>query len=241
MSVNDAPLKHVAIIMDGNGRFAKKQGLPRVAGHKKGASVAKDIVAYAAEIGIGVLSLFTFSSENWFRPKGEVSFLMDLFIRSLKKELNALTKNNIRITFTGNRAGLSEAVLKVMDDAMVKTATNSGLVLNIVFNYGGKWDIVSACQKIAKQCLNDDLSVNDIDEKVFEKALCMSDLPAPELFIRTSGEYRISNFFLWQLAYTELYFTDVFWPEFSVNEFDKALDWYRARERRFGLTSEQVG
>lgn len=231
---------HVAVIMDGNGRWAQSMGQLRLAGHKAGAKVAKAIVAHAARRGVKVLSLFAFSSENWSRPKKEVGFLMDLFIKSLNGELNSLHDNQVKLRFTGDQTGLSDKIIQAMNDAVALTSQNKGLILNVVFNYGGKWDIIQATKKLAKQCMEDALTPEDITEEVYEQALSMSALPHPDLLIRTSGESRLSNFFLWQLAYAELFFCDCFWPEFSASRFDEALDWYDSRNRRFGLVQSQL-
>lgn len=229
------------MIMDGNGRWAQSKGYLRLAGHKAGAKVAKSIVEHAAKRGVKVLSLFAFSSENWCRPPKEVGFLMDLFIKSLSNELKHLHENKVKLCFTGDKTGLSKKIVEAMEEAVALTSDNSGLILNVVFNYGGKWDILQATRLIAKQCLEGDLDIDGIDERVFEDALSMSQLPHPDLLIRTSGESRISNFFLWQLAYTELFFCDCFWPDFSTGQFDEALSWYDSRNRRFGLVQSQLG
>ena len=226
--------------MDGNGRWAEKQGLPRVEGHRAGVSVVKDIVQCCLEKKIFTLSLFAFSSENWARPTVEVDFLMQLFIQALGREIKELHLHGVRLRFTGNRNQLSQALCEEMRSAEAITEKNDQLILNIVLNYGGKWDIVQAAKTLALQVANGKLLLDDIDEIMFEKSLNTHGLPDPDLFIRTSGEQRISNFFLWQLAYTELYFTDIHWPDFSVSEFEKALACFNNRRRRYGLTEKQL-
>jgi undecaprenyl diphosphate synthase len=227
--------------MDGNGRWARARGQLRLSGHKAGAKATKEIVKHAAMKGIKVLSIFAFSSENWQRPKKEVGFLMDLFVHSLKGELNSLNENQVKLCFTGEKNGLSDKLIKAIQDAEALTEHNKGMVLNVVFNYGGKWDIVQATKKIVGACLLGELDKEAITEDVFAHALATKSLPSPDLLIRTSGECRISNFFLWQLAYAELYFCECYWPDFSPKELDKALLWYQDRERRFGLLKDQKG
>ncbi len=232
--------QHIAIVMDGNGRWAKQRGKVRLKGHAAGAKAAKAVISHAASIKINCLSLFSFSSENWMRPKQEVSFLMGLFVETLAKELAELHNNNIKIVFSGSREQLSDKLCTIMDQATQKTQNNSGMTLNIVFNYGGRWDIVEATKSIADSIRSNQLKPDDIDEALLGERLCLAGLPEPDLFIRTSGEFRISNFFLWQLAYSELYFCDNLWPDFDCEAFDKALTWFARRERRFGKTSAQL-
>lgn len=232
--------KHVAIVMDGNGRWAEQQALPRIEGHRAGVETVRAIVQACVERDIDILSLFTFSSENWSRPTSEVDFLMQLFIHALEKELDELNENGVRLRFTGERAALSPALQDKMKAAELLTQGNQRLTLNLMMNYGGKWDILQAAKTMSSDVISGQLALDHIDESTFASYLSVADLPDPDLLIRTSGEQRISNFFLWQFAYTELYFSDIFWPDFTVEEFDKALTWFSARERRYGKTSKQV-
>lgn len=231
---------HVAIVMDGNGRWAERQGLPRVEGHRVGVNVVKTMVRCCIEKKISVLSLFAFSCENWQRPVQEVEFLMDLFLQALAREIDELHQNGVRLNFTGDRQILSSLLQQKMQAAEDLTHTNTALTLNVVMNYTGQWDILQAARCIASQVQQGHLTPEDINESLFERYLDTQGLPNPDLFIRTSGEQRISNFFLWQLAYTELYFTETSWPDFSIEEFEKALLFYAYRERRYGKTSSQV-
>ncbi|MFC3909708.1 polyprenyl diphosphate synthase [Legionella dresdenensis] len=232
--------KHVAIVMDGNGRWALKQGLARAEGHRAGAEAVKAVIRGCVKHAIPVLSLFAFSSENWTRPEQEVSFLMQLFLKSLEKEVAELHQNGVCLRFTGCRENLSQDLQQQMQKAERLTLNNNRLILNIVINYGGRWDIVEAAKAIAAKVKANEISIADINEQVFGNALSMNDLPEPDLFIRTSGEQRISNFFLWQMAYTELYFTEVLWPDFTLEEFEGALSVFANRERRYGKTSQQL-
>lgn len=224
--------------MDGNGRWAENRGLPRVEGHRVGVEAVKAIVQSCLENKIAVLSLFAFSSENWARPAIEVDFLMQLFVKALGREIQELHQHGVCLRFTGDRSNLSELLCREMQAAESLTSKNSQLILNIALNYGGKWDIVQAAKALVKQAIDDEISLENIDEIAFEKLLNTSGLPDPDLFIRTSGEQRISNFFLWQLAYTELYFSDILWPDFTADEFEKALACFSMRKRRYGLTTE---
>lgn len=226
--------------MDGNGRWASRKGLLRVEGHRAGVDTVKAIIQCCLKKNISILSLFAFSSENWARPEAEVEFLMDLFLQALNKEVAELDKQGVALRFTGCRDGLSPVLQDKMRKTEALTAANNRLVLNIVINYGGRWDIIQATKKIAGLVLEEALPIDAIDESLFTKYLGTDDLPDPDLFIRTSGEHRISNFFLWQLAYTELYFSEVHWPEFTADEFEKALTSYSQRERRYGKTSSQL-
>lgn len=226
--------------MDGNGRWASRKGLLRVEGHRAGVDTVKAIIQCCLKKNISILSLFAFSSENWARPEAEVEFLMDLFLQALNKEVAELDKQGVALRFTGCRDGLSPVLQDKMRKTEALTAANNRLVLNIVINYGGRWDIIQATKKIAGLVLEEALPIDAIDESLFTKYLDTDDLPDPDLFIRTSGEHRISNFFLWQLAYTELYFSEVHWPEFTADEFEKALTSYSQRERRYGKTSSQL-
>ncbi len=226
--------------MDGNGRWASQRGLPRIAGHKAGVDAVREIIQTSAELGIEVLSLFAFSSENWSRPPLEVKGLMTLFFTALNKEIKNLHKNGVRIRFIGERSRFSQKLQTSMTDAETLTADNTGLILVIAVNYGGRWDITQACRAVAndlKQGLIDEAS---IDETFFQSYLSLRDLPEPDLFIRTSGEQRMSNFFLWQCAYSELFFTDCFWPDFRREQYEQALEDYQTRQRRFGKTADQI-
>ncbi len=232
--------QHVAIIMDGNGRWAESRGLMRFEGHSAGIKAVKTILKSCLDIQIPVLSLFAFSSENWLRPEEEVNFLMQLFLETLQAEVQELNKNQICLRFTGDRQGLSPAIREQMHYAEELTASNEALTLNLALNYGGRWEIVRAVRRIAEDIKTGNLEINSIDEQSFGQYLTTFGLPDPDLFIRTSGESRISNFFLWQLAYTELYFTPTLWPDFTKEEFEKALICFQKRERRYGKTSQQL-
>lgn len=232
--------RHIAIIMDGNGRWAKKRLLPRFAGHKAGVDAVRRIVKSCAEGGIEVLTLFAFSSENWRRPTQEVDFLMNLFIVMLEKEAKKLHKQNIQVRIIGDRFKLNEKLQKQIEYTEKLTANNTGLTFVIAANYGGQWDISEAARRLAIEVECGRLSSQEITPSLIQSNLALADLPLPDLFIRTSGEKRISNFMLWQLAYSELYFTDVLWPDFTAKELNKALEFYANRERRFGYISEQL-
>ena len=232
--------RHVAIVMDGNGRWAIQRKLPRVAGHRAGAKTVKSIVEYAAQLKIEVLTLFAFSLENLARPAAEVKFLMSLFLQSLEDNTNELHRNNIRLRIIGEHQQFDKKLLQKIQKAETLTAKNTGLTLVIAINYSGRWDIVRASQQIAAAVESQQLSASMITQELFQRYLCLSDLPAPDLLIRTSGEQRISNFMLWQFAYTELFFSSVYWPDFNEAAFNEALEFYQTRERRFGLISEQV-
>ncbi|MDP3560129.1 MAG: isoprenyl transferase [Legionellaceae bacterium] len=230
--------QHIAIIMDGNGRWARERGLERIEGHVAGVEAAKKVVQACLDSAIPVVSLFAFSSENWMRPQGEVDFLMQLFIKALEKETETIHGQNVRIKFIGDRAGLSPVLVERMQRAEDLTQQNQRLTLNLVINYGGRWDIVHAAKRLAQQVQDGMLSLNDIDEALFSSHLSTADVPDPDLLIRSSGEQRISNFYLWQMAYTELYFTEVYWPDFSVEHFKQALECFQQRQRRYGLVGE---
>ncbi|MFQ6617295.1 MAG: isoprenyl transferase [Fidelibacterota bacterium] len=232
--------RHIAIIMDGNGRWAKQRGLPRVAGHNEGINSVRDIVEVCGQLGIEVLTLYTFSSENWRRPKWEVSALMKLLLRTIKKELEDLMKNNVRVTTIGNLHDLPDDARKGMEYAIETTRFNTGLNLNLALSYGGRREIVDAVKEIVKDVKNGNLDPDHIDEAIFASYLYTEDIPDPDLLIRTSGESRISNFLLWQLAYTEIYITDVLWPNFRRKHLYEAIIDYQRRERRFGRVSEQL-
>jgi len=226
--------KHIAIVMDGNGRWARRKHLPHIAGHRAGVKTVQEVIKQVAERGIEVLSLFAFSSENWQRPKREVSALMDLFLRAIKKEIMAIHENQIRLRFIGDLSLFSQKLRHAMHEAEQLTQSNTGLQLVIAVNYGGRWDIVSAVRKIARDVLAGEIAQAEINESLLKTYLSVADIPEPDLFIRTSGELRISNFFLWQLAYAELYFTDVLWPDFTHEHLDAALQAFSKRQRRFG-------
>ena len=232
--------KHVAIIMDGNGRWAKKRNMPRAFGHEAGAKAVRKVIEASASRGIEILTLFAFGVENWQRPKAEVNSLMHLFFKSLKSETAELHNNNILIRFLGDTTAFDSKLQKQMDEVQRLTATNTGLKLVVAVNYSGRWDLVQGMQQIGKQIQLGELEVDQISETVVESFLTTADLPPPDLFIRTSGEQRISNFYLWQLAYTELYFTDILWPDFNEWVFEDALTFYASRQRRFGRTAEQL-
>lgn len=232
--------QHVAIVMDGNGRWASGRSLPRVAGHRAGAKTVREIVEYAGNLDIEALTLFAFSLENRARPQTEVNFLMSLFLESLEKNTAQLNKNNVKLRIIGDHSRFDKKLLQQIQRSEAVTADNTGLNLVIAINYSGHWDIVRAAQILAQQVAQQQLSPEDITPAIFQQHLCLADLPAPDLLIRTSGEQRISNFMLWQFAYTEIYFSPVFWPDFHKHNFDAALEFYRTRKRRFGLTPEQV-
>jgi len=232
--------KHIAIIMDGNGRWAKKRLLPRVAGHQRGAESARAIIAFCAKKQIPYLTLFAFSSENWRRPEGEVRFLLDLFLRSLKNEIQELHKNNVCLKIIGDKTRFGKELQTAITFAEELTQANQGLQLNIALNYGGQWDILEATRAISKKVASGEMDPDAITEETFRPYLTLADCPEPDLLIRTSGEYRISNFLLWQFAYTELYFTETLWPDFREAQCEEALKAYAERQRRFGYISEQL-
>lgn len=225
---------HVAIIMDGNGRWALKRSLPRISGHKKGVSVLKNIVITCKELGIKYLTVYSFSSENWQRPRIEVKNLMRLFIDSIKRELEDLNKNGVRLKLIGQRETIPTKILKTFEYSEQKTKNNKELFLNIAFNYGSRQEIIDAVKKLYIAARNNFININNIDVKTFSNFLYTEDFPDPDLLIRTSGESRISNFMLWQIAYTELYFTKTLWPDFSKKHFLKAIYNFQRRSRRFG-------
>jgi len=225
---------HIAIVMDGNGRWAQARGLPRVAGHVAGVGVVRRTVAYCARKGVRALTAFAFSSENWNRPEKEVSSLQKLFLRSLKKETKELNASNVRMRFIGDFSRFSEAMQNEIAKAIELTQHNTGLTFVLAFNYGGRWDIFQAAQRFAQRATQENLDITQLEEKDFSCYLSSADLPEPDFFIRTSGECRISNFLLWQIAYAELYFCNVLWPDFSEKELDEAFRAYSQRDRRFG-------
>lgn len=232
--------RHIAVIMDGSGRWAQQRHLPRIAGHKTGVEAVRRIVRACSDQGIGVLSLFTFSSENWRRPRKEVALLMDLFRATIEREVEQLHRNNVRLLFIGERMACSEKMRENVAAAEQLTGNNTGLVLVIAVNYGGRWDITQAVKKIAGKVVAGDLATADITPELFASHLSLNNLPEPDLFIRTGGEQRVSNFLLWHLAYTELYFTDILWPDFDNQALTQAILSFSGRQRRFGKTGEQV-
>lgn len=229
--------RHIAIIMDGNGRWAKKRLMPRVMGHRRGVETVRNVVRHCIEIGVEYLTLFAFSSENWRRPPEEVSFLMRLFTEALKREVVKLHANGIRLVVIGDRSRFDSVLLQEIRAAETLTAHNSRLTLTIAANYGGRWDVMQAVHRLLQEHPE---KVQGFTEQDLAHYLSMAYAPEPDLFIRTGGEQRISNFLLWQLAYTELYFTDTLWPDFDRRAFMRAIESYQRRERRFGRTSEQL-
>ena len=232
--------RHIAVIMDGNGRWAAARALPRPAGHRMGVRSVKQTVENCARRGVEVLTLFAFSSENWKRPKDEVSMLMGRFLEALDDEVEELHKNDIRLRFVGNLEQLSPALRGRMQAAMTRTAGNRRMTLVVAVAYGGRWDIACAAQELARRCVSGEMTTDAIDESAVGRHVALADLPDPDLLIRTGGEHRISNFLLWNLAYTELYFCDVLWPEFGQHELDAAIEYFGRRQRRFGLTPGQA-
>jgi undecaprenyl diphosphate synthase len=228
--------RHIAIIMDGNGRWAKRRLMPRVAGHRKGVEALRGVIRACAERDVTHLTVFAFSSENWRRPQEEVTLLMELFMRALENEVARLHENNIRFRLIGDLSSFSERIQTLIRDAEALTCNNTRLTFTVAANYGGRWDIVQAVRKLMAAGATADA----MTEAALARQLSIADEPEPDLFIRTGGEQRISNFLLWQLAYTELYFTDTLWPDFDATALDAAIASYRTRERRFGRTSEQV-
>lgn len=236
---NNIP-QHIAIIMDGNGRWAKQQSKLRVFGHKGGVKAVRDTVEGAAELGLKYLTLYAFSTENWNRPKKEVDALMELLVNTILKETKTLMDNNIRLEAIGNIESLPTQCRRNLADSIEKTAKNDRMTLVLALSYSARWEIIEASKQIAQNVLDGKLAIDDINEGVINTSLQTHNIPDPELLIRTSGEYRISNFLLWQIAYSELYFTDVLWPDFRREDLQKAIINYQQRERRFGKTSEQI-
>lgn len=232
--------KHIAVIMDGNGRWAKKKGNQRIFGHKNGVKAVRDTVEGAAELGIQFLTLYAFSTENWNRPKQEVDALMSLLIATINSETDTLIKNNVRLLTIGDIDGLPKNVSKNLKDLIERTAKNTGLSLVLALNYSARWEIVNAVKEIIKENNQNPIHIEDIDNDFFEKYLNTKNIPDPDLLIRTSGEYRISNFLIWQIAYSELFFTEVLWPDFRIKNLYEAIVDYQQRERRFGKISEQI-
>lgn len=232
--------RHIAVVMDGNGRWANKRHLPRAAGHKAGVNATRKIVENCAKNAIEALTIFAFSSENWRRPEKEVSHLMSLFVTTISAEVKKLHKKNVCVKFIGDRYRFSDKLIKSITESEELTKDNTGLRLNIAANYGGRWDIVNACKSLLAQVRETNSNIEDIDENMFDSFMSLHDIPEPDLFIRTGGEQRISNFLIWQLAYSELYFVDTLWPDFSDDDFAAALNWFTGRQRRFGKTGQQV-
>ncbi len=226
--------RHVCVIMDGNGRWAKKRLLPRVMGHKRGLTALENLAARCAELGVEYLTVFAFSTENWRRPEDEVSFLMKLFLQALDGKVAKMHQNNLRLKVIGNRSRFPAAIVEGIEAAERLTADNTGLTLTVAADYGGRWDILQAANRLIAE------GKSEITEDDLSQRLSLAEAPEPDLFIRTGGETRISNFMLWQMAYAEFYFTDALWPDFDAAEFDRAISSFRVRERRFGRTSEQL-
>jgi undecaprenyl diphosphate synthase len=232
--------RHVAIIMDGNGRWAEKRSQPRIMGHRAGVEAVRGVVQGCAKSGVEVLTLFAFSSENWRRPKQEVGLLMELFMTALGREVKRLHKNNVRLRVIGDVGGFSKPLQKRITEAELLTQDNDGLTVVVAANYGGRWDIAQAAKQLAQQVQAGELDVEDITAERMAEHISLADLPEPDLFIRTGGESRVSNFLLWQLAYTEFYFSDILWPDFDAAALNVAFESFASRQRRFGRTGKQV-
>ncbi len=239
VDINKLP-KHIAIIMDGNGRWAKEKGKLRVFGHQQGVLALRDVVEGAVEIGVPYLTVYAFSTENWNRPKVEIIALMELLVATINKETKILIENGVRLNAIGDLKQLPSKCIKQLEEAIKKTANNTRCTLTLALSYSSRWEITEAAKKIAADVKAGQLNMEDIDEKLFSSYLTTADIPDPELMIRTSGEYRISNYLLWQLAYAELYFTSKLWPNFRREDLFAAIIDYQKRERRFGMTSEQL-
>lgn len=239
-SLNTKIPKHIAIIMDGNGRWAKKRHLPRVMGHHEGFKTVERIVEACSQRKIEVLTLFTFSTENWQRPLEEIKFLLSLFLKAFKHEVKKLHQNNVQLHVVGDLKSFNQELQESIAQAMALTANNTGLKLVIAAGFGGRWDIVQATNAIGKLIQKGELLPEQITPEIFAAHLSLAKFPDPDLLIRTSGEYRISNFLLWNLAYTELFFTDILWPDFNATILDEAIEFYQSRQRRFGFTGEQI-
>jgi len=231
---------HIAIIMDGNGRWARKRMLPRMAGHREGAKRVREILREAKKIGVKVLTIFAFSTENWNRPKKEIEFILSYLVKFLKSYRKEFVQKDIKFKAIGRRDRFNKKVIEAIREAEELTKNNQSFTFNVALDYGGRWDIVNAATEVAKKCLSKSISWKDIDEKLFNKYLSLGDIPSPDLFIRTSGERRVSNFLIWELAYSEFYFTPVFWPEFDKEHLRKAIMAYSQRERRFGAIHEET-
>jgi len=238
--IQDRMPSHVAIIMDGNGRWAKKRGNSRMFGHKHGVTAVREVTETAAELGIDYLTLYAFSTENWSRPKTEVDALMGLLVTTISSETKTLMKNNVRLQAIGCTESLPSGVQGKLKDCIQKTSSNTGLTLTLALSYSSRWEIIAAVKKIAQGVKDNEVDVNSIDENIISNAMSTAGMPDPELMIRTSGEHRISNFLLWQLAYSELYFCDILWPDFRRDDFYRALLDFQGRERRFGKTGDQI-
>ncbi|MCH1479299.1 isoprenyl transferase [Crocinitomicaceae bacterium] len=232
--------EHIAIIMDGNGRWAKSQGQDRIFGHTKGVDAVRETLRAAADLKVKFLTLYAFSTENWNRPKEEVEGLMNLLVMSLANELEELNENGVRLQAIGNIKGLPKECQESLEEAIIQTRNNTSITLVLALNYSSKWEIEEMVKSIAKQIKKDSISLDEIDENLISEELTTKEIPDPELLIRTSGEHRVSNFLLWQIAYTEFYFLDIFWPEFGKKQLIEAIYDYQNRERRFGLVSEQL-
>lgn len=230
---------HIAIIMDGNGRWARERMLPRVVGHREGAKRVKEILREAKKVGVKVLTIFAFSTENWNRPKKEIEFILSYLIKFLRSYRKEFAQRDIKFKAIGRRDRFNKKVIEAIREAEELTKNNQSFTFNVALDYGGRWDIVNAATEVAKKCLSKSISWKDIDEKLFSKYLSLAGIPAPDLLIRTSGEKRISNFLIWDLAYSEFYFTPIFWPEFDKEHLHKAIKAYSQRERRFGTIHEK--
>ena len=233
--------KHIAVIMDGNGRWAKEHGKPRVFGHRNGVTAVRETTEAAAELGVEYLTLYAFSTENWNRPRLEVNALMSLLVETLRNELNTLNENNIRLQAIGDLEKLPPKTHQALLEGIQNTQHNQRMTLVLALNYSAKWEILEATRKISRLVKNGQIDTEQINEELFSSSLSTNGIPDPELLIRTSGETRLSNFLLWQIAYSELYFTDIFWPQFNKEAFYRAIIDFQNRERRFGKTSEQLG
>jgi undecaprenyl diphosphate synthase len=231
---------HVAVIMDGNGRWAQRKGNDRIFGHQSGVLAVRETVEAAAELGIGYLTLYAFSTENWNRPQEEVDALMSLLVRTIHNEIKTLKDNNVRLQVIGDTLSLPRSVKNQLEEAIGNTSLNTGLKLILALSYSGRWEILKAVRSIAEEVRNGKISIDEIESDTFAKYLSTSEIPDPELLIRTSGEFRISNFLLWQIAYAELYFTDILWPDFRKEHFFDAILDFQKRERRFGKTGAQL-
>ena len=232
--------KHIAIIMDGNGRWAKQNGRPRIFGHRNGVKAVRKVTEAAASIGIDYLTLYAFSTENWSRPPTEVTALMHLLVETVKKEMRTLNENGIRLNAIGNIKALPKKTYKALQEGIEMTQHNDNMTLNLALNYSSRWEITQAMTDIAAKIKEGSLSPEEINEALISQHLTTAGIPDPELLIRTSGEHRVSNYLLWQLAYTEFYFTDLYWPDFGEEELHQAIYEFQSRERRFGRTSEQI-
>ena len=230
--------RHVAFIMDGNGRWAKKRFLPRIAGHKAGVEALKKVIRYSSEVGIKYVTVYAFSTENWRRPEKEVKGILELLVTAMNKEFDELIANDVKIKMLGTEKNLPEKVKKAFNEAEEKTKNNKGLQFNIAFNYGSRKEMIHSVKEISKLIKSKTIEIEAIDEMLFERFLYTKDIPDPDLVIRTSGEIRLSNFLLWQISYSELYFTDTYWPDFDEKAYQVALDEYSNRKRRFGSLKE---